>query len=183
MNYRDIQGWCDFESIYNRIIENAGNGFIFVEVGVWLGRSIAVAALAAKHSKKDIKIYAVDTWNGSDEQVHQNYINRIGGSDALYSEFMSNMKAVGVDDIIIPVRCDSIKAAEKFEDNSIDFCFIDASHEYLDVLADVKAWLPKIKQGGVIAGHDYPWPPVKQAVNELFPNHRVDGSSWLHTKE
>lgn len=52
----------------------------------------------------------------------------------------------------------------------MDFIFIDASHDYENVLKDIKAWYPKCKQDtGVISGHDYSWgPEVKQAVHDFF---------------
>ncbi len=49
----------------------------------------------------------------------------------------------------------SIKAAELFEDNSLDFCYIDGDHSYQAVTDDITAWLPKLKQGGIMAGDDY----------------------------
>jgi predicted O-methyltransferase YrrM len=64
----------------------------------------------------------------------------------------------------------SIEAAKQFENKSVDFVFIDAAHEYEDVQNDIEAWLPKIKTGGIIAGHDYipTYPGVMRAVNEKF---------------
>jgi hypothetical protein len=52
-------------------------------------------------------------------------------------------------------------------------------HEH--VKADILAWLPKIKSGGGLAGHDYTWPGPRQSVDELFPTTRVliGPSSWM----
>lgn len=69
------------------------------------------------------------------------------------------------------IRGDSAQSAELVPDNSLDFVFIDADHSYGGCLRDIKAWLPKIKEGGFIAGHDYPrYEGVVQAVNETFRN-------------
>lgn len=64
----------------------------------------------------------------------------------------------------------SIQAARSFEDKYFDFVFIDAAHDYESVKADILAWMPKIKSGGWIMGHDYglDWPGVKKAVDEIF---------------
>jgi predicted O-methyltransferase YrrM len=61
----------------------------------------------------------------------------------------------------------SLEAAAQFEDNSIDFVFIDAAHEYEFVKEDIAAWYPKVKPGGLFAGHDYNWTGVHKAVSEF----------------
>lgn len=52
-------------------------------------------------------------------------------------------------------RQTSVEAAESIADSRLDFAFIDADHSYEGVYADVRAWWPKIKPGGFLAGHDY----------------------------
>jgi uncharacterized Rossmann fold enzyme len=71
------------------------------------------------------------------------------------------------------IRDDSLRAAAVVPDQSLDFVFIDADHSYEACRADILAWLPKIKPGGFISGHDYENPDfpawgVKQAVTEIF---------------
>ena len=44
--------------------------------------------------------------------------------------------------------------AEKFEDGFFDYLYLDADHSKKSVLADLKYWYPKVKNGGIIAGHD-----------------------------
>jgi hypothetical protein len=69
------------------------------------------------------------------------------------------------------LRLPSLEAALLVPDRSFDLVFIDAIHLYEDVLADVHAWLPKVKEGGTLAGDDYSpaFQGVIDAVNELFP--------------
>jgi len=66
----------------------------------------------------------------------------------------------------------SVEAAKEFEDKSVDMVFIDANHSYPSVKADSIAWQPKVKDGGILCGHDYcsAEKGVYRAVNELFPN-------------
>lgn len=56
---------------------------------------------------------------------------------------------------IVLMRMDSIKAAEIIAPKSLDLVFIDCQHEYEGVKKDIQAWLPKVKDGGIISGHDY----------------------------
>lgn len=72
-------------------------------------------------------------------------------------------------------RMTSGQAAERVEDGSLDFAYIDARHDYGSVREDLELWLPKIRPGGVLAGHDYAdgvFPQgdfgVKRAVDEVF---------------
>ncbi len=67
------------------------------------------------------------------------------------------------------IQGDSALSADDIQDASLDFVFIDADHSYEGCLRDIKAWLPKVKSGGYICGHDYPrYPGVVQAVDETF---------------
>lgn len=72
-------------------------------------------------------------------------------------------------------RTTSAEAAKRVEDESLDFVYIDARHDYDAVLEDVRLWLPKVRPGGVLAGHDYVDGVfrqgefgVKTAVDEIF---------------
>jgi hypothetical protein len=53
------------------------------------------------------------------------------------------------------LRADSPRIAKQFQDNSLDFVYIDANHELQAVLDDLEAWYPKVKPGGLFSGHDY----------------------------
>jgi hypothetical protein len=69
------------------------------------------------------------------------------------------------------LRKTSEQAIEFFPDESLDFVFIDAGHTYEDVKKDIELWIPKVKNGGIISGHNWhhpKFPGVTQAVNELL---------------
>ncbi|MEE9280528.1 MAG: class I SAM-dependent methyltransferase [Myxococcota bacterium] len=69
---------------------------------------------------------------------------------------------------------DSAECAKRFADTYFDLVFIDADHSEAAVLGDLKAWVPKVKPGGLITGHDYGshnHPGVAVAVDAYFRNH------------
>lgn len=75
-------------------------------------------------------------------------------------------------------------ACKQFANNSIDFVFIDASHDYSHVLEDIDLWTPKVKVGGLISGHDLNLKEVRKAVSErnnIF-NEGPDNTWWWRKK-
>lgn len=50
---------------------------------------------------------------------------------------------------------DSLHAARRFDDESLDLVFLDADHTYEGVTEDLRAWWPKVRRGGWLGGHDY----------------------------
>lgn len=148
----------------------------FVEVGVYKGHSILFLAHQLKlRSVEGVKIYAVD--NGF-------YLYKEAGSSV--SIYDLNLKLAGVREMVTDIIGDSARSAAQFPDNSLDFVFIDASHDYDSVKRDIKAWLPKVrKPNGIIAGHDYceVWPGVIKAVHEEFGlDLEIVQSDWVWCK-
>jgi SAM-dependent methyltransferase len=175
------ENWFSYPNLYKQMVEQFSSGSIFVEVGCWKGRSSCHLAVEIANSKKDIQFYCVDTWEGSVE--HQNSGEK-ESLPTLYETFIDNMKPV--ESYYIPLKLSSESASKKFGDKSLDFVFLDASHEYEDVKNDIKNWLPKIKSGGILAGHDYyvdcyDWfPGVKMAVNETLSNFSTQEICWVY---
>ena len=52
-------------------------------------------------------------------------------------------------------RVSSVESATQFEDLSVDFVYIDGDHTHEGVTADIQAWWPKVRQGGILSGDDY----------------------------
>jgi cephalosporin hydroxylase len=149
--------------LYRKMVKQFPSGSHFVEVGSWKGRSAAHLAVEIINSGKEIKLDCVDTWLGGVEHQHMPEVI----NNELYLMFLQNISPVS--HIITPKRMTSLEGAATYEDHSLDFVFIDASHEYEDVIADLHAWYPKVKPGGVIAGHDYlVFEDVTKAVREFF---------------
>lgn len=179
-HYHDkIQGWFQCEPLYRRMVEQAQNGAVFVEVGVWKGKSAAFMGVEIINSKKKIEFYAVDHFKGLPE--HQN--DPLVKANALKEECYKNLEPVMGVVRMLPLP--SLEAAAMFADNSIDFVYIDGAHEYDDLKADIIAWGPKVKTGGIIAGDDYgigAHPDVRRVVDEIFPSAKKEGIVWIYEK-
>lgn len=150
--------------VYRRAVAHFGDGSVFVEVGCYYGNSVIFLAREVMLSSKNIRVFAVDTFRYNDVDIYPGFIAKIQGG----------LDLIGV------IRKDSVFAVRDFKRGKVDFVYIDADHRYEYVLQDIKAWLPKIKKGGWIGGHDYNDDGVKKAVNEIFDSvETVKTDSWL----
>ena len=181
--YNKIQGWFDYEAIYDNAIANAEDGAKFVEVGAWKGKSIAYAGVELLNSGKAITLYAVDHFLGSEEHrnpvsEHYDYATQSG---ELRSQYLANIEPIK--SVVKTLDMQSVEAAKKFKKASLDLVFIDGSHDFESVCSDIETWLPKIKPGGVLAGHDYDFEQVSKAVNSYFAPYQIEviGKSWSYT--
>ena len=166
--YGEIHGWFRASDLYRVMVAEAQNGSCFVEVGAWKGRSTAFMAVEIRNARKMIRFHVVDWFEGSDEPEHR--ADPAVSQGRLLDVFKANMTPV-LDMITLHVM-PSVEAARLFDDESLDFVFIDGSHDYASVCADITAWLPKVRPGGVLAGDDYGvFEGVERAVRELLPAH------------
>jgi cephalosporin hydroxylase len=158
----EIPGWSsDILPFYERIAEWMPEYGHTVEVGVAHGRSMLFLMERRLELRKHFVISGVDT-------------------SPIPEALKAQTDASSVDARRTAYHCaPSGWVAMSFEDNSLDFVFIDASHDYQSVKQDIEAWLPKVRSGGIIAGHDYEpneFPGVVQAVNEAFNGrHTMEG--------
>lgn len=155
-------------------------GGTLVEIGSWMGLSGITMANALYATRNlDARIFCVDTWLGSPEHQDFDFIKR----DEMYEKFLANVRGARADLVIRPVRAPSLEAAARFRDESIDVLFIDGDHSYEACLDDMLHWLPKVRPGGLVVGHDcyaYEDNGVYRATlrfTELtgIPVHIVDG--------
>lgn len=162
--------WFNYQKFYSFISEKKFK--TLVEVGVWKGHSISYLARKMKENNTNCRIYAVDLWENTYKWEGNDYLrNQL---PIIYDIYNENLKINGVRDLITDIKEISWNAASHFEDGSVDFVFIDADHEYDSVCKDIKAWMPKIRKGGIISGHDYFNPcGVKDAVNELVADFEL----------
>lgn len=171
-----------FSDVYDRAVASAPQTAVFVEIGTSLGASTAYLAAQIGASSKNIHVFAVDTFAaiGSAEGLQAQVA---GVEETVFHLFCENMRTCCAERYITPILSDSTLSARRFPDHSVDFVYIRVGHDYSKVRAHILAWLPKVKPGGVIAGHDYDesHPGVMRAVREAFVPGAIEttGRSWL----
>lgn len=177
--FENIHGYFNFNHLYDEMVAKFPLGSHFVEVGCWLGRSCCYMGVEIINSGKDIKFDCIDNWVGSEELKDETVIK----NGTLYKDFLKNIEPLRK--IIKPIRENSFDAASFYDDESLDFVFIDADHTDFYFKKDLESWYPKVKKGGVIAGHDYDYPSIRKNVELFFPNKDYEVrpcSSWVHYK-
>lgn len=166
----EIDGWCDYKSLYYAIAAHLPDGGTFAEVGSWQGQSAVTLCQRIQDLGKNVTVHCVDTFAGEQNQpAHIEIVKSLGGST--FDKFLENINAAKVQDMVFPTKGDSAESAASFADASLDGVFIDAAHDYESVVRDVAAWFPKVKPGGIFAGHDYPFDGVRRAVDEHAAAH------------
>jgi predicted O-methyltransferase YrrM len=185
--YKAVDGWFDYEGFYEKTVRNASSARVsmFVEIGVWQGKSLIFMAELIKELQRPVKLFAIDNWTGGPEVA-----DNIARLEKPYLEiFKENLEIAGCKELVTIIEDDSAKSADKFEDGTVDFAFIDAGHSYEAVSADVAAWWPKIAAGGMLAGHDYQsgWGGVMRAVDEFAKANKLKvktepGAVWTIRK-
>lgn len=172
-----IHGFFDYQDLYDELARRALDGDCIVEVGSFLGRSACYLGSKLKESNKNVTLLCVDTWPST-------YKLNDGGPrdiEAPFETFLANVRQSDLLDYVIPIRSPSVVAAT-FVRNGLSSVFIDGDHSYEGCRDDIVAWLPKVRRGGILAGHDYSdtFPGVIKSANELFGGrlHTVSKQCW-----
>lgn len=157
-----------------------GDSLKIVELGSYCGSSAKIIASSFPNSK----IYCVDPWEKYVEDCSKYDIDR-QELELIEAELIFDKVAKNYPNII-KNKMGSLQFSKTVEDNSIDLVYIDANHQYTSVRDDILTWLPKVKKGCILAGHDGGWPSVQKAIAECFssqqPPHTFVDSSWCFFK-
>lgn len=156
-----------------------------VEVGVGAGEN----AMALRASFPTAKLtlvdpYVVDNWYAP-QNILVGFFDNIGTTQAEYSQaYVNLLEAFENDPDCTVVRLHSSDAAGHFTDESLDLVFIDDDHSYAGVCGSINAWLPKVRRGGILAGHDVGSRGVDRAIAELFGANVTTGAdaTWIHVR-
>jgi hypothetical protein len=126
---------------------------VVAEVGVWEGNSLAL--YIRKIKDLDGKLYLIDWWKGSkhvEEEAEMSFNEDI--YEEAYQKVLKIVNENDAQDNVVILKGDSVEMAKQIPDGELDLCFIDAGHTYEECKKDIKAYLPKVKKGGIMAGDD-----------------------------
>jgi predicted O-methyltransferase YrrM len=125
-----------------------------VEVGTFSGENAVVM------TKYFNSVVTVDPWrNGYDKDDHASNAD-MAEVEKKYFERIKDLKNIS------HLKLTSLEGANEFEDASLDFVYLDGDHQTDAVVADIDAWKPKIRKGGILAGHDINMDKVHNALKQ-----------------
>jgi len=142
-----------------------------VEIGAYGGEGTVVFA---KYFKE---VVSIDPWlNGYDKDdvaSHQAPMKWVFNAWRDRTRDLDHVRCI---------RTTSRDALVYFEDESLDFVYVDGDHRYEGVKSDLELYRPKLKKGGIMAGHDLSFPAVQQALRDVFGEKTeftfFDGDNW-----
>jgi hypothetical protein len=171
------------ESILLKFIKDRGFEY-GAELGVWRGR-VFKHLLTSHPTLKlvGVDLYASQPDNDGPEKWIPGENGHMWAHDVYYGDMVKFCETVNGRGRII--RDYTHNAVKEFQDGELDFVFIDADHSYKGVKTDIEDWGPKVREGGIIFGHDINWPTVRQAVEEAFGDDysKERDNVWYHEKK
>lgn len=178
--YEKVHGWFDWENLYKSMVEKYRHNGRFVEIGCYKGKSSTYLAELIMEMDANIHVDFIDPWS------HENVWSELdkGRSiEDIYQEFLTNLFAVTKRDSRFKViRNRSQLEAINYSDQSLDFVYVDGDHDPEQMAEDVLLFLPKIKIGGTIAGHDRKGKDVEAGLHLLetqdFKWYPIEPNSW-----
>lgn len=178
-----MSGLKRWDEIYARV--KGIKAPVVAEIGVDNGK--LSKQLLIKHP--GLSLYMVDWWQQppAESSYAKSDASIVAKSKEYFDKTYANCKAIAAQykKRCMILRGESAAMAKDIPNGSLDLVFIDADHSYAGCKHDIVAWLPKVKKGGWISGHDYNHPDqgeVKKAVDEMFGKDIVLGENrcWFH---
>ena len=147
MTHNEVRTRKDFPALIDSMGLKTG-----VELGVW---KAGHSDFLLSNSHLD-KLWSIDAWCDDKDKVKATFKDwtiKDGAIEQICQEAMGTLAKHGGRSEVI--RGISWEQAGRFPDGSLDFVYVDASHRFSGVALDLMAWWPKVRMGGVFAGHDY----------------------------
>lgn len=157
----------DFEEQYERFANELPDKCIIAEVGVSNGKSALFLASKLTEMNKAYQLEMID--------------NLGYGKEVQMKEIMNNIIKSGLENINF-VPKDSLNASCCYPDGLFDLVYLDSSHEYEATKAELRCWIHKIKDGGILSGHDANYEEgVGKAIREVVPEELLHIENTKHS--
>jgi hypothetical protein len=149
-------------------IKTHGENLLGAELGVWRAENLCYILNECSNIKK---IYAIDPylpymdgtrWVSEEEQ------------SAVKNTADSEINKYNLKDRIISLQFQSDEASSHIENNSLDFVYVDGDHSFEWAYKDFVNYYPKVKIGGIFAGHDYSCEGVLEAIIKFSSENGID---------
>lgn len=121
------------------------------------GNGVEVGTFRGEYAAKLLETWpghltVIDPWVNLPDEEYLDGCNKYPMGVA-YTEAMAALKPFS--DQVNVKRMKSDEAVKLFADNSLDFVYLDGNHDLAHITQDINAWWPKVREGGILAGHDY----------------------------
>lgn len=175
INHRDALGfWLNEFGLTGTVVEIGAcfGGFARIVLSQWKGE----------------QYYLVDPWEVQNPKI---YPERQPDQAKYNAQHADCIRLAEEDQRVRLIEGYSVDASQQFRDNYVDCAYIDGNHSYPAVMADMDAWWPKVKIGGIMGGHDFQnktdegwWCEVERAVIRWASEHNkvfyvCPCSSWF----
>lgn len=122
-----------------------------------IGKGVEIGTFEGSYASEILKIwtgdlYLIDIWRKMSDVKYLDYCNREDYINVIH-KCCKNIE--GNEHRCHMIRSSSENVAKLFYDESLDFIYLDANHKYEAITSDIKIWFPKLRKGGIFAGHDF----------------------------
>ena len=176
------------------LYDQASRSQLIVEIGVWKGRSTAALCLGAQKFAENTgmqpAVIAIDWFEGSRDELQAAHreASTPDGRTAIEEAARRNLSPWLEMGLLFLCPREAGPAARELaavlKYRPIDMLFIDGGHDQPTVEHNIDDYLPLVRRGGRVCGHDRTWPGVAAAIATRLPNYQPGpGSLWLTTKD
>lgn len=184
-NYDFTNAQFDVKSLIHAINLH-GENLIGLELGILRAESFCTLLQNCPNIKK---LYGVDSWKPYHDILLKPYSVSEKQQEMIKFIAYHNIKFSGYQDKAVILEKDSNQALEDIPDAYLDFIFLDAYMNYDQVMNDLEGWYPKVKTGGLFAGHDYNSVAVQKGVDQFRNKHNINSTlslfdqTWVWRKQ
>lgn len=201
--WRCLPGWFNYGDLYEKAVEISEDGDTLVEIGVAFGRSLSYLAQCVRESKKDLRIIAVDPFQTDLDVWGAEYADwavKVGGPLEAFRLLVQRHDPDLWKELHITIPSQNVHRAprehvlyvglnedivSRFTDGECSFVFIDGDHRFDAVKKDCELWEPKVRDGGILSGHDFTpgdscGEGVVRYVSKAYPKAEIWNTSWVH---